>query len=130
MKAKNKVAEIPVVSQEKKILKVHPKALSLRALGLIVRQPLPDPPLIPEDVPMIGPDITQKEIVAFLSARSVYRVARADYEAKRGKIVLKLLQFCTPERGSHTMLHLDEGGVLHVREHHSRPPICFDEQVY
>jgi hypothetical protein len=54
--------------------------------------PLPDPPLIPEDVPGLPcPVLTHSEFVAMMNAYHTYQVARADFEKKHGAVTLKLL---------------------------------------
>ncbi|MGD0697062.1 MAG: hypothetical protein ABSB82_19765 [Terriglobia bacterium] len=60
---------------------------------------LPDPPLMLEDIPQSLPPITQAELTSLVDAELRFRVARADYEAKRATVTLKLLLLCLPEPG-------------------------------
>jgi hypothetical protein len=72
---------------------------------------LPDPPLSKADPPEELPMISQREIVAYITALELLQFAKADLEAKRGGLVLKLLHFCHCEVGSY-IAYLDEAGNL------------------
>ena len=83
---------------------------------------MPDPPLIIRDLPAVQEEITQSEIVAFSTALSIFRVARADFEAKRATLTLKLLQFSLCEEGDY-FASLDERGNLVIDDNTSLDPI-------
>jgi hypothetical protein len=54
--------------------------------------PLPDPPLIPLDVPTQPCAVlTRSEFLSMMEAHHIYQVARADFEKKRAAVTLKLL---------------------------------------
>jgi hypothetical protein len=89
---------------------------------LPLKSTLPEGPLSIRDLPDIPPEITQTEIVAFATASHVFRVARADWEAKRAALCLKLLQFCVCEEGSY-FATLDEHGQLVVEDRTSLEPV-------
>jgi len=79
---------------------------------------LPDRPLRIQDPPEPLPEITQAEIVLFTNASHVFRLARADFEAKRAALTLKLLRCCHCEEGSYFAL-LDEHDKLVVEDRSS-----------
>jgi hypothetical protein len=59
------------------------------------------------------PSISQSEIIAFITAFDSFRLARADFEAKRAALTLKLLQLSHCEDGSY-FVHLDpQGNLIH-----------------
>ena len=68
-----------------------------------------------EDLPDILPEITQAEIVEFANASLAFRLARADFEAKRAALTLKLLQFCHCEEG-HYFAILDKHSELIIED--------------
>lgn len=74
---------------------------------------LPDTPLHLEDLPETCPAISQRELVAYGTARHLYLIACADYERKHAELTYKLIQFCKPEPGD-ISAHLDEEGRLVV----------------
>jgi len=86
------------------------------------RGKLPEGPLEVRDLPAVAPEITQAEIVAFSNASHVFRLARADFEAKRAALALKLLQCCGCEEGSY-FIFLDDEGNLVVEDHTSLAPV-------
>jgi hypothetical protein len=63
-------------------------------------QRLPEPYLIPRDLPQVLPPVSQLEILEYVNARDSFIAARAFYEAKRANMVYKLRLLCKPERGS------------------------------
>jgi hypothetical protein len=64
----------------------------------------PQPPLaIRDPVPYLS-EISQTEIVEFATAVHVFRIARADFEAKRAALLLKLLQCQNCEEGDYFAL--------------------------
>ena len=79
---------------------------------------LPDPPLTFQDLPQVLPEITQAEIVEFANASLRFYVARADLEAKRAALSLKLLQGCKCVEGDY-FVSLDEHVNLVVEDHTS-----------
>ena len=83
---------------------------------------LSDRPLKIQDPPRDLPEITQAEIVEFSNASHVFRLARADFEAKRAALALKLLQCCGCEEGSY-FIFLDDEGNLVVEDHTSLAPV-------
>ena len=72
---------------------------------------LPDPPLSHHDLPDRPAVISQAELTAVANAAFTFRIARADYEKKRGEVILKLLLLANPEDGS-LMAELDPAGNL------------------
>jgi hypothetical protein len=82
---------------------------------------LPNPPLERADTPRNPPTISQREIVAFVTALQIFQLARADFEAKRAALVMKLLQICPCEEGQYFAL-LDEQGNITVEAHTSLEP--------
>jgi hypothetical protein len=62
---------------------------------------LPERPLRIVDPPDNLPEITQAEIVALSTALHIFRIARADFEAKRAALVMKLLRSCACEEGGY-----------------------------
>ena len=82
----------------------------------------PEGPLSIQDPPEPLPEITQAEIVAFATASHVFRLARADFEAKRAGLTLKLLQGCHCEESDY-FASLDERGQLVVEDRTSLEPI-------
>lgn len=80
-----------------------------------VKGKLPKPSLQFKDIPADPPEITQAEIVAFATASHIFRIARADFEAKRAALTMKLLQCCTCEEGHYFAL-LDEHDKLVVED--------------
>ncbi len=115
MKAKAKVPERPVAAQ------ALPKILRSRAVSKLPELPLPDPPVVPQDLPGSLPGITQKEIVECATAWTIYRLARTHFEAKRAALTLKLLQLCEPERSSYELSYDArlEGNNLIIEDHTS-----------
>jgi len=75
-------------------------------------------PLKIQDPPEPLPEITQAEIVAFATATYVFRLARADFEAKRAALTLKLLQGCHCEESDY-FASLDERGQLVIEDRSS-----------
>jgi len=72
------------------------------------------PPLPPVGVIDLAedlPPITQSEMVAFATAFTAFRLARADFEAKRAALTLKLLQLSHCNQGSY-FARLDGQGNL------------------
>jgi len=76
---------------------------------------LPERPLHIQDPPDVLPEITQAEIVAFATAHHIFRIARADFEAKRAALTMQLLRCCQCEEGSSFAL-LDEHDKLVVED--------------
>jgi len=75
--------------------------------------PLPDPPLIPVDVPtQPSAVVTELEFVALMNAHHTYQVARADFERKRAAVTLKLLLCATLESNSYTVELNQQGGLI------------------
>lgn len=73
-----------------------------------IKRKLPDTlldgPLRIQDPPEPLPEITQAEIVAFATALYVFRLARADFEAKRAALTMKVLRSCYCEEGDYFVL--------------------------
>ena len=88
---------------------------------LPLKSTLPEGPLSVRDLPEVQGEITQKEIVAFATASHIFRLARADFEAKRAALTLKVLQFCRCEEGDYFAL-LAEHGELVVEDRTSLEP--------
>lgn len=90
---------------------VRKKGKPLQRPGSTAPEPLvhalPDPPLVIQDLQFPTPTITQAEILAFVDALQIFRLARADFEAKRAALTLKLLQLCRCEMGDY-FASLDE----------------------
>jgi len=64
----------------------------------------PESPLaILDPVPYLS-EISQTEIVAFATATHIFRLARADFEAKRAALTLKLLRLQHCEEGDYFAL--------------------------
>ena len=82
---------------------------------------LPDPPLAIQDPPRILPEITQAEIVAVSNAFHVLRLARADFEAKRAALTMKLLRGCNCEESDY-FASLDEHDKIVVEDRTSLEP--------
>jgi hypothetical protein len=76
-------------------------------------------PLAVLDPPHPVPAITQSEIVAFATALYVFRLARADFEAKRAGLTVKLLRCCHCEDGHYFTL-LDERGEIVIEDRTSK----------
>jgi len=87
-----------------------------------IKGKLPEGPLSIQDLPEPLPEITQKEIVAFATASYIFRLARADFEAKRAALAMKLLEYCHCEEGDY-FASLDEHGQLVVEDRTSLEPI-------
>ena len=68
-----------------------------------------------EDLPAIAPEITQAEILMFANASHAFRLARADFEAKRAALTLKLLRCCPCEEGYYFAM-LDEHDKLVIED--------------
>jgi len=83
---------------------------------------LPDRPLKIQDPPEPLPEITMTEIVTFVNASHVFRLARADFERKRATLTLKLLQGCHCEESDY-FASLDERGQLVVEDRTSLEPV-------
>ena len=83
---------------------------------------LPDPPLELLDPPRVLPEITQVEIIAFSSAFHRFRIARADFEAKRADLTMKLIRYCHCEEGYY-FATLDEHDKVVVEDHSSLEPV-------
>jgi hypothetical protein len=81
-----------------------------------------DRPLSINDPPENRPDITQAEIVALSTAGLVLRLARADFEAKRAAVTLKLLQCYSCEESDY-FASLDDQGNLVIEDRTSLDPI-------
>jgi hypothetical protein len=62
------------------------------------------------------------EIVTFVNASHVFRLARADFERKRATLTLKLLQGCHCEESDY-FASLDERGQLVVEDRTSLEPV-------
>jgi hypothetical protein len=73
---------------------------------------LPEGPLSVRDLPDVPPEITQKEIVAFATASHIFRLARADFEAKRAALTLKLLYCYHCEEGDYFALLAEHGELV------------------
>lgn len=83
--------------------------------------PLPDPPLIPEDVPTQPcAVVTNSEFLAMMSAYHVYQVASADFEKKRAAVTLKLL-LCANLQSEDYEVELNQHGGLIVTDKGSVP---------
>jgi hypothetical protein len=80
-----------------------------------VKGKLPEFPLQLQDIPANAPKITQSEIVAFATAYHIFRIARADFEANRAALSMKLLQCATCEEGHYFAL-LDEHDNLVIED--------------
>jgi hypothetical protein len=91
-------------------MKAKPTIRSTPEEGKVLERPLGvlDPPH-----PL--PAITQSEIVAFATALHVFRLARADFEAKRAGLTVKLLHCCHCEEGDYFTL-LNEHGELVIED--------------
>lgn len=98
-----------------------PRIEKLPEAPAVEESELPEPPLAVRDIPQNPPEITQAEILAFANASHIFRMARADFEAKRAALTLKLLQLCLCEEGSYFAL-LDEQGNLVVEDRTSLAP--------
>ncbi len=79
---------------------------------------LPDPPLNIQDTPNVLPEITHAEMVEFANAFYVFRLARADFEAKRAALTMKLLRGCRCEESDY-FASLDEHSSLIIEGHTS-----------
>lgn len=79
-------------------------------------------PLSINDPPENQPEITQGEIVAVSTAFLVLRLARADFEAKRAALTLKLLRLYTCEESDY-FASLDDHGNLVIEDRTSLDPI-------
>jgi len=88
---------------------------------LPIKGKFPEGPPSIQDPPEPLPEITQAEIVAFATVTYVFRLARADFEAKRAGLTLKLLQGCHCEEGDYFAL-LGEHGELVVEDRISLEP--------
>jgi hypothetical protein len=76
---------------------------------------LPEPPLKLQGPSVILEEIAQTEIVEVSTAFHIFRVARADFEAKRGALILKLLQYYPCTEGDYFAM-LDEHGDLVIED--------------
>jgi hypothetical protein len=81
--------------------------------AILAKDTLPEPLLKLQDPAVILAEITQAEIVAFSTASHIFRLARADFEAKRAALTMKLLRCCHCEEGDYFAL-LDERDKLVV----------------
>ena len=83
--------------------------------------PLPNPPLIPEDVPTQPcAAVTEPEFVAMMNAHHIYNIARADFEKKRAAVTLKLLLCAKLESYSYEVQFNQQGGLI-VTDYGSSP---------
>jgi hypothetical protein len=89
-----------------------PSLTTLGQLGELQEAKLPDPPLSIEDPPHILPGITGHEIVEFSRALHVFRIARADFEAKRAALTMKLLRCCHCEAEDYFARLDDQGNIV------------------
>ena len=93
---------------------------------------LPEHPLSIEDPPEVLPEITKDEIVAFANTFHILRIARADFEARRAALTMKLLRGCPCEESDY-FASLDEHGNIVVEDTTSLEPITnrkiIDRQV-
>jgi len=89
---------------------------------LPIKGKLPEGPLSIQDPPEPLPEITMTEIVTFVNASQVFRLARADFERKRATLTLKLLQGCHCEESDY-FASLDEHGKLVVEDRTSLEPV-------
>ena len=90
---------------------------------------LPDWPLELPDPPDPLPEITQGEIVAFATAFHILRIARADFEAKRAALNMKLLRGCHCEESDY-FASLDEHGNIVVEDSTSLEPGTNRKLIY
>jgi hypothetical protein len=81
-----------------------------------------DWPLHVQDPPEELPEITQHEIVAFETASFIFQIARADFEAKRAALTMKLLRDCPCEESDY-FVSLDEHNNIVVEDHTSLEPL-------
>jgi len=79
-------------------------------------------PLSIQDPPDVLPEITQAEIVEFSTAFYIFRIARADFEARRAALTMKLLRGCHCEESDY-FASLDEHCNLVVEDRTSLEPI-------
>ncbi len=90
-------------------------------------------PLSVNDPPENRPEITQSEIVAVSTAALVLRLARADFEAKRAALTLKLLQCYSCEESDY-FASLDDQRNLVIEDRTSLDPITnrpiIDREVF
>jgi hypothetical protein len=82
---------------------------------------LPDPPLQVVDLPHALPIITQGELITLADAHRRFQLARADFDAKRATLTLKLLQLCNVESGS-LEVKLCKDGTLMLTDWSSEGP--------
>ncbi len=78
------------------------------------KEPPTSPPLPPVGVVDLAedqPPITQSELLAFGNAHHCFNLARADFEAKRAALTLKLLRFSECQAGC-LFVRLDPHGNL------------------
>jgi hypothetical protein len=73
---------------------------------------LPEYPLDIIDPPEVLPEITQREIVDFATAHTIFQMARADFEARRAALTIKLLRCCHCEQGHHFARLEDEDRLI------------------
>jgi hypothetical protein len=83
---------------------------------------LPEYPLTIQDPPDVLPEITQTGISEFGNALYIFRMARADFEAKRAALTMKLLRCCRCKESDY-FVSLDEHDNLVLEDHTSLEPI-------
>ena len=82
---------------------------------------LPEPPLIPAGLSGEAPNITQKEVLAYVNARDTFIVAKLDFERKRANLLygLRMLREVEPGTYEATLDRSDEETVRIVSHEHS-----------
>jgi hypothetical protein len=75
---------------------------------------LPDPPVEKIDFPEVLPAVTQTELTAVASAHNRFELAKADFEAKRANLKLKLVMLCKLEPGDLDARLCKDGSILMI----------------
>ena len=85
---------------------------------------LPEPPVRMVDIDCQAlPEISHGEMLATLNAYDVYQLAKADFEAKRAALRLKLLQHCHPEDCDFFAELAEDGTVIIIDSQSEGEPV-------
>lgn len=86
---------------------------------------LPENAVRMENWPQNLPEIENREIGAFLTARTFFQVARANYERRRGELLYKLLLGCEMEDRSASASYVvsleSDGNTICILDQGTRP---------